>query len=325
MNVMKNKFIAILALVVVIVGGIYLIKFQKPATPLLEKAIVKVGYIDLPTPIFIAREKGFFEKANLDIQLQKFSNSNLLIEALERGELDATAPIGYSTLFAFENRKSGTFKVYSGYSENQNTRWSAIVTKKDGGISTPENLKGKRIVIGSGKSPKSQAELVLQGLGLKISDVELVGVDRNLILPTFAKEEISAFIGTEPTIALLTEKANGIIFVSSPRVKYILDPYPTAGAVLSASFLQAKPKIVDDFVDAVNAAIDFVKTSESESRKIFGKYLDLEDVIATKMGLPNFERADEIDKTAVDKLADAEMTNKILDKKPEMANFFLAN
>ncbi len=259
------------------------------------------------------------------MQLQKFSNSNLLIEALERGESDATAPIGYSTLFAFENRKSGAFKVYGGYSENQNTRWSAIVTKKDGGISTAENLKGKKIVIASGKSPKSQAELIVQGLGLKTSDVELVAVDRNLILPVFAKGEISAFIGTEPTITLLNEKANGAIFISSPRVKYILDPYPTAGAVLSSTFLQMKAEAANDFMQAVNSAIDFIGTNEGESRKIFGKYFELEDVVALKMGLPKFERAAEIDKAAVEKLADAEVANKILDKKPDIAEFFLPN
>lgn len=322
---MKNKLIAILILAIVIVGGIYLVVSKKSNTPPPEKVVVKVGYIDLPTPIFVAKEKGYFEKADLDVQLQKFSNSNLLIEALERGELDATAPIGYSTLFAFENRKSGTFKVYSGYSENQTTHWSAIVTKKGSGISAAENLKGKKIVIASGKSPKSQAELVVQGLGLKISDIELVAVDRNLILPTFAKEEISAFIGTEPTIALLTEKANGIIFVSSPRVKYIQDPYPTAGAVLSLTFLQTKAETASGFVQAVNSAIEFIGTNEDESRKIFGKYLELEDVIALKMGLPKFERATEIDKVAVEKLADAEVANKTLDKKPDVASFFLAN
>ncbi len=322
---MKNKSIIVLVLAVAIVGGIYLVMSQKSNTLPLEKVVVKVGYIDLPTPIFIAKEKGYFEKANLDVQLQKFSNSNLLIEALERGELDATAPIGYSTLFAFENRKSGAFKVYGGYSENQTTRWSAVVTKKGGGISAAENLKGKKIVIASGKSPKSQAELVVRGFGLKTSDVEFVAVDRNLILPTFAKEEISAFIGTEPTIALLTEKANGTVFISSPRVKYIQDPYPTAGAVLSSTFLQTKVRVANDFVQAVNSAIDFIGTNEGESRKIFGKYLELEDVIALKMGLPKFERATEIDKAAVEKLADAEVANKILDKKPDVASFFLAN
>jgi len=320
---MKNKFITILVLAVVVVSGIYLVVSQRSNTPPPDKVVVKVGYIDLPTPIFIAKEKGYFEKAGLNVQLQKFSNSNLLIEALERDELDATAPIGYSTLFAFENRKSGVFKIYSGYSENQTTRWSAVVTKKDGGINVAENLKGKKIVIASGKSPKSQAELVMQGLGLKTSDVELVAVDRNLILPTFAKEEISAFIGTEPTIALLIEKANGTIFISSPRVKYIQDPYPTAGAILSSAFLQTKMKAANDFVQAVNSAIDFITTNEDESRKIFGKYLELEDAIALKMGLPKFERAAEIDKAAVERLADAEVANKILDKKPNIASFFL--
>jgi ABC-type nitrate/sulfonate/bicarbonate transport system substrate-binding protein len=78
-------------------------KHRKNQQPPAEKTVVRVGYIDLPAPIFIAKDKGHFEKTKLDVQLLKFSNSNLLIEALERGELHATAPIGYSTLFAFEN------------------------------------------------------------------------------------------------------------------------------------------------------------------------------------------------------------------------------
>ncbi len=288
-------------------------------------SIMKVGYIDLPAPIFIAKEKGYFERAGLDVQLQKFSNSNLIIEALERGELDATAPIGYSTLFAFENRKTGAFKVYGGYSEKQGTRWSAVVTKIDGGISTTDDLKGKKIVIAAGKSPKSQAELVVQGLGLNISDIEFVATDRNLILPTFARGEISAFIGTEPTVTLLLERANGFIFIASPRVKYIQDPYPTAGAVISSTFLQTETKAANNFVQAVDVAIEFISTNEYESRKIFGEYLELDEVITLTMGLPKFEKATDIDKAALEKLADAEVINKILDKKPNVVNFFLAN
>lgn len=322
---MKNKLILAVILVVVAAVGIYLIASKEKTEIPPQKIVMNVGYIDLPTPLFIAKEKEYFDEVGIDVQLQKFSNSNLMIEALERGEIDATSPIGYSTLFAFDNRKSGVFKIYGGYSENENTSWSAVVVKSGGNIDSPEKLKGQKIVIASGKSPKSQAELVIKGIGLQSSDVEFIAVGRNLILPTFSNADVNAFIGTEPTIALLLEKGGGKILITSPRVKFIQNPYPTAGAVLGQEFIQSNQETTKKFVEAVNSGVTFIKTNEQESKKIFAKYLELEEAIANRMGLPNFETAQQVDRAAVEKLADEEVAKKILDKKPNIQNFFLEN
>lgn len=323
---MKNKIIFIIAIVLVMVlGGWHLLSTKEQATPAKEKIVLKAGYLDLPNALFLAQEKGFFAQANLNVQLEKFSNSNLMLEALERGDIAVTSEIGYSTLFAFENRKGGVFKVYAGYTETPDTNYSAIVIKKNSGLSTVAKLEGKKIVIASGKSPQSQTELIIKALDLDLSQIELVPVDRSLILPTFAKPEIAAFVGTEPAITLLTEKADGEVLVSNPRVKYIMNPYEIAGAVLSTKLLSDKPEIVRTFLKAINLAIDFIDANEVESRKTFGQYLRLEESIASKMGLPQFKKSSAIDKTAVDKFATLEVEAKIIEKKPDINKLFLAD
>jgi NitT/TauT family transport system substrate-binding protein len=319
---MKNKIILLVIILVVVLGGVYYFTTKEKTNISLETTTIRAAYLPIALPIFIAQEKGFFADAGLDVQLQKFSSANLMTEAIARNDVDVAEGIGYSTLFAFENASPNKFRIYYGTDETKDTGFSTVVVKK--GITSPEQLKGKKIVIRSGFSPKVTAELIIKGVGLDLKDVELVPVDASLVVTTFAKNDISAMIDVQPFGTVAVQKGLGEVLIISPRAKYILDPMPLGTAIINNNFAAKNPKTSDKFINCVNKAIEFIRTNESESREIFQKYLELDENVAKNMPLMRFKKVSEVDKSAVGALADFEVEHKILDKKPDLQNFFIA-
>lgn len=321
---MKNKII--LATTLIILIGASLIYFLKPdpvTPPPAEKIHIRHGYTaQIPQPVFIALQKGYFAEAGLDVELQPFSNSNLVLEAMSRGDLDVGGIISYSTLLAFENKSPDKLKIYHGFSETTNTGFSSLIVKKDSGITDPKQLRGKKIVMRTGLSSKSVAELVLTKIGLPPAEVEFVQVDYSLLVQTFAQPDIAAFLDIQPFATMIVEQGLGEVLIVSPRAKYIIDPYPLAGAVASTDFVTTNPEAYQKFRAAINKAIDFIDTNEPEARIIFQKYLDLAPNIAQKMPLGRYEKLVKIDHQAINKLADFEVEHKILDQKPDISGWF---
>ncbi len=65
------------------------------------KTKIRIGVVPLISsgPIFVAKERGFFEKVNLDVELVYFKDGVLAIPALVAGELDATVTTLSAGLF----------------------------------------------------------------------------------------------------------------------------------------------------------------------------------------------------------------------------------
>ena len=150
-------------------------------------------------------------------------------------------------------------------------------------------------------------------------------MEPSLLVQTFAKDEITAFLDIQPFATVILQKELGDVLIVSPRAKYVLDPYPLAGAVLGKEFVTKNPDVAKRFKSATEKAIEFIRANETEARKIFQKYLELEENIAINMPLARFEKVSEVDREAVGKLADYEVEHKILDKKTDITNFFLEN
>lgn len=296
-------------------------------TPTPPIKTVEMGYVPLPQSLFIATEKGYFKEQGLEVKLTKFANANLALEAMSRGDVQGTGAVAYSTLFAFENTSPGKFKIFSGMSENKETGWSKLIVKKGSGITSPEGLKGKKIVMRSGLSSKSQGELTIKALGLDPKDITFVQVDGGLLVQSFANQDISAFLDIEPFGTTILEKGLGELLILSPRAKYIIDPYPLSGTTFNKDFIAAEKETVQKFIAAEAKAIEFAKnpTNEKEVRTIMQKHLNLEQNVADKISLPIFLKESEIDKTTVEKLADIEVEYKVMEKKPDIQSLFFGS
>lgn len=316
-----KKFIILIILALIGFVFVLLNKDQKniPQEEQKQLVIVKIGYAPYVSPYFVAIEKGFFEKEGIKAELISMPSSVNSMQALVKGEVDVLS-VPYSVLFAFENVLPGNFKIFGGVIEPEDKPYSYLIVKNN--INSVDELKGKKILTRSGANAKMQAELVFKGLGIDIVEIELVQVESPLAAATFTKDEISADIDNEPSSTSILKKASGKILVSAVRPKFLTNPYPSTGFIISSKFVSKNREIADKFVKANDEAIDYLSKHDAEFRAIMEKYIKLDHEVAASMSPTVFEKSSELNKKAIESEMLLEVGNNILKKKTDLTNVY---
>lgn len=324
MNKQHSIFFGGLA-VLIFIGAFFLLR-QQPITPETPAAhapfSMKVGFLPLPQPILVAKEKGFFDEEGLDVELVKFPNANAALEAIARSEVVGNGAIAYFTLFSFELKSPNALVATFSAFETKDAAWSQLIIKQDRGIETPEDLEGKTIVMRTGLSSKLQADAVLKGIGIDPSRVHYEQVNPDLIVPTFSSPSVDAYLDIQPHATILIEQRLGTSLVDHPRADFIMDPYPLAAGVLSARFVEYYPDEARRFVRAMEHAIEHIKTNEADARAVFEKTLGLEPNVATRMPLFENKTLGETNPSNIAALTAWAVEYGLLEKEPDLTTFF---
>ncbi len=119
------------------------------------KTKIRIGLVPLISsgPIFVAKEMGFFEKVNLDVELVYFKDGVLAIPALVAGELDATVSTLSAGLFNAVAKGAPYKLILDRGSEKPGSGSMAIAASNDmvaAGVTGADKfamLKGKRFAL----------------------------------------------------------------------------------------------------------------------------------------------------------------------------------
>ncbi|MBI1203919.1 MAG: hypothetical protein GC182_15570 [Rhodopseudomonas sp.] len=119
------------------------------------KTKIRIGVVPLISsgPIFLAKEMGFFEKVNLDVELVYFKDGVLAIPALVAGELDTTVSTLSAGLFNAVSKGAPYKLILDRGSEKPGSGSMAIAASNAmvaAGLTGPDKmalLKGKRIAL----------------------------------------------------------------------------------------------------------------------------------------------------------------------------------
>ena len=103
--------------------------------------------------------------------------------------------------------------------------------------------------------------------------------------------------------------------VDNPRCRYIMNPFPAGGAVISTAYIQGNPENARRMVQAMNQAIDAIRLDEASAKALLPKYTPIESAIASKSKLYNWWKTEEMKNEEIQKLADVLLGWKELSKK----------
>jgi ABC-type nitrate/sulfonate/bicarbonate transport system substrate-binding protein len=112
--------------------------------------------------------------------------------------------------------------------------------------------------------------------------------------------------------------------VDNPK-KYVLNPFPTAGAVFSVEFLRNNPTAAKKISDATDKAIDFIRQNPEEAKIIVTRYIPLDTNISIKSNLYEYEKLADINKSNVQKLADILFENKAIEGDVDVSPLFVSH
>ncbi len=222
---------------------------------------------ELSTLIWIAEEKGYFEENGLDATVKAYDTGIETKNALLAGEVDVADTVDFViTGLGFEE---ADIKVLASI----NTAIiDYIIARRDRGISSLSDLKGKKIGIKPGSSAEYYLGKALILNGLSLEDVELVAIHPPDMPEAIAQGEVDATITWHPHNYHIKNSLgdNAIVWSahSEQHVYWVV--------FCKDEFIQKYPGKIKRLLKALIQAEEFVKNNNLEAKGIIAGRINLD-------------------------------------------------
>jgi len=236
----------------------------------LEKATLGVESSLLPAAVWVAENKGYFREQGLDLTIKEFDSGRLSLLAMLEGDegIDISTVAPTPIMFnSFDRQDFSIFAIFV-YSYDD----VKVIARKDKGITTAADLRGKKIGTPAGTTGQFFVEAFLIHNGIPSSEVEVIDIAPSDLPSALENNQVDAIVIWEPhgynARKLLGDKA--IRLPSSDVYK------ETFNFMVMNDFAEENPGVLKKFLRAVDKATTFIKDHKGESQGIVAKRLNLD-------------------------------------------------
>jgi ABC-type nitrate/sulfonate/bicarbonate transport system substrate-binding protein len=313
---MKKLILGIVIFLVALVG--FSFYWSNQGEKIQTKDVVKVGYKkSVPSfPIFVGINESFFDKQNIQIEPIVFESTNQMIEAVVRGDIDASAVGAVEPALAAEAVSSGNFKFYGQVQWNKDNFLDYLLVKKDSPISTVQQLKGKKIGVAPGGASVVYTKLFLKNF-LNPTEVTIEQLDPKALIQALGAGSIDAIIGNEPLGSIAIQKGVARVLLERPYTDYVpYLPEITGVGLLSKKFIEQRSGLAKRFVEAMKESFEYGNANPDKVKTILPSCCGVSEEVAPlipHLGL--YSDSKSINKDVLQKFADFLFEQKILEKK----------
>ena len=229
-------------------------------------------------PLYVGKDKKFYEKYGLDVQLILVNSGSLVAQMFASGELQMTAnaPASLVSLAASGEKLS----FFLGLS---NTSPFTVVTQPI--LRRAEDLKGKRIGTARfGGSSHISALIALEHLKLDLKRDKIVlvqtGVDPDRMAALESKAIDAGMLQRVATKIMLGKGYYPLLNMLQAKI-----PYQNTGLTVKKDYAAANPKVIDGFTRATIEAYGYIFKKENKQA--------VKEVLARNLRLANLDAAED--------------------------------
>lgn len=217
-------------------------------------------------PWYVAEAKGFDHDHGVDLKFVNFVDNKDLYAAVASGRLDSTHAL-VSTALRFQ-ATGVPLKV---------ALFQDISTEADGligaeGISSVEDLKGKRVAFEEGGGHEMLLRLALEDAGMDLDDVKRVSLAPDKAGTAMISGRVDAAVTYEPYISQTLEQTSGaeVVVEAGDFPGIISDVW-----AVSDKFAEEHPEAVTGALAAWDDAVEYFRTNPDEALAIVAKAADV--------------------------------------------------
>lgn len=240
----------------------------------IDKATLGVETSLLPAAVWVAENKGYFKEEGLDLEIKEFDSGKLsFLAMLDSGvDISTVAP----TPIMFNSFKRQDFSIFATFVYSYDD--VKVIARKDKGIKTAADLKGKRVGTPAGTTGQFFLSSFLIYKGLNASEIQEVDIAPSDLPGALEKNRVDAIVIWEPHAynARQLLQDNAIRLPSSEVYK------ETFNFIAMKDFARDNPEVLKKFLRAIDKATIFIGEHKFESQAIVAERLKLDkDVMIT--------------------------------------------
>ncbi len=225
-----------------------------------EKATLGINSSDLDLLAIIAKEKDFYKKNGLSINIETYLTGDESVEALKRGEID----IASSTDFVFvKNSFSYTeLKLISTVVTTSNL--GEIFARKDSLINYPQDLKGKSIAYPKNTAADYYLNRFLLYNSINEEDINLINMNPLQMQKAMENKTIDACLTFYPYIYDLKKAIGDEVIIWDVQMNSDI-----LGVLSSRKrFINDNQDIIIKLLKSLLDAENFIKANKEETKEI---------------------------------------------------------
>jgi NitT/TauT family transport system substrate-binding protein len=219
--------------------------------------------------VHIAFKKGFFAEEGLNIELQLHTYGKSALQSVLEGKAELATVAETPIMFAALNGEK-IFIVANIFTSNENT---AIIARKDHGIASPKDLRGKRIAFTPGTTSDFFMDSFFAANGIERKDVTAVGLEPEEMFDTLMTGKVDAACTWNFPLIQLRKKLGekGVTFLDKEIYTQ------TFSIVGQQKFVKNNPETIKKFLRALIKADIFADQHPEETRKIVAASLHIDE------------------------------------------------
>lgn len=219
-------------------------------------------------PIYVATEKNFWEDEGLKVNIRPFAAGRLALDALIAGGVQV-APVA-DTPVVFAGLAGKDIYIIATIAETDDIK---LIARKDRGIQTPNDLKGKKIAILPATSGEYFLGLLLERYGMTSADVNIVRLNPPNMPLAFARGDIDGYVAWEPYAHYGIQRLGAdSVTIFSEKGMYT---FPWS-LVVQKEYVLKNPEVIDKLLRVMLRAEEYINKNKSEAQAITAKYVQMD-------------------------------------------------
>jgi NitT/TauT family transport system substrate-binding protein len=288
-----------------------------PAAAPGEPDNVKVGVIAIVdvAPIYLGKQKGFFEKRRINLTLETSQGGAAIVPAVQSGQFQ----FGFSnvTSLALARSRGLPVKIVANGVASTGVSgkdFGAVLVKNDSTVRTAADLAGKTVAVNTLKNiGDTTIRASVRKAGGDPSTVKFVELAFPDMPAALQAGRVDAIWVVEPFVTTAT--GQGARQVASNYVDAA--PNLTVAAYFTTDqVVSGRADLVKRFTEAMNESLSYADAHPDEVRTVLGTYTQIPPDVAAKITLPKWPT--EINRQSVQTLVDLAVADKLLEKAPDL-------
>jgi NitT/TauT family transport system substrate-binding protein len=252
-----------------------------------EKTKIRAAYVPVATwlPLWVAKDKGVFERNGLDVSLTSFPILALLPPTV--GKQFDLAPTTAPDLLNAVASGLKLVAVAGGTVETSANQSYQVMVRPDSGIASPKDLNGKRIGTSAIASVMHVADLHwLKANGADPGSIVPVEVPFTSMMDQLKAGRVDAVEALQPFVGQML--AAGYKSLGDPLLA-VGDPVLFPFWMAETGWANANRAVIKKWIASLEEALGMITSDDAMAREVLAKYTNLPAAVVARIPYPAYQ------------------------------------